>query len=205
MEAIKQLRQLVSQTLEAMATGDLAAQIAVLTLATAIALVLRARWSRRLDALLERPSGHKYTPLVLRGSRRLVFPLSLALIALFAHAVFDDLGLATGLFDLAVPLMVVLATVRTLVFLLRVAAGPDVRLPGWELFISILLWGIGVLYLLGWLPAVEHALDSVALSIGTVRISLLGTTKFVVLSTLLVLASLAARQGSAKHEARSPR
>jgi len=136
-------------------------------------------------------SSHRLRSLSLRGSRRLVFPISLALMVLIALAAFGKLGLATELLDLAVPLMVVLATARTLVFLLRVSAGTDVHLGGWELFISILLWGGAVLYLAGWLPLVTQILDAVGFSVGGVHISLLGIVRFVVLITLLLLASLA--------------
>jgi len=191
MEAIARLQQAAAQAFAAIAAADATAQIVVLVLSTAVAFLLRARWSRRIDALLVTQSGHGFRSLSLRGSRRLVFPISLALMALITRAVFGELGLATGLLDLAVPLMVVLATVRTLVFLLRVSAGTDVQLGGWELFISILLWGGGVLYLAGWLPLVMQVLDAVGFSVGGVRISLLGIVEFVVLVTLLLLASLA--------------
>lgn len=191
MEAIARLQQAAAQAFAAIAAADATAQIVVLVLSTAVAFLLRARWSRRIDALLVTQSGHGFRSLSLRGSRRLVFPISLALMALITRAVFGELGLATGLIDLAVPLMVVLATVRTLVFLLRVSAGTDVQLGGWELFISILLWGGGVLYLAGWLPLVMQVLDAVGFSVGGVRISLLGIVQFVVLVTLLLLASLA--------------
>lgn len=191
MEAIARLQQAAAEALTAFAAADAIAQIVVLVLSTAVAFLLRARWSHRIDTLLVTQPGHRFRSLSLRGSRRLVFPVALALLALIARAVFGELDLATGLLDLAVPLMVVLATVRTLVFLLRVSAGPGVHLGGWELFISILLWGAGVLYLAGWLPLVMRVLNAVGLSVGGVYISLLGIVQFVVLFTLLLLASLA--------------
>jgi len=192
MEAIARLQQAATQAFAAIAATDPTAQIVVLVLSTAVAFLLRARWSRRIDALLLMQPDRRLRSLSLRGSRRLVFPISLALMALIAHEAFGELGLASGLLDLAVPLMVVLATVRTLVFLLRISAGTDIRLGGWELLISILLWSGGVLYLVGWLPLVMQVLDGVGFSVGGVRISLLGIVRFVVSVTLLLLASLAA-------------
>ena len=84
-----------------------------------------------------------------------------------------------------------LAAVRILVFLLRVAAGPGGGTKGMELFASGVLWMGCAFYLIGWLPAVGEVLDGIAFNMGEIRISLLGVAKFLVFSVLLVLTAMA--------------
>jgi hypothetical protein len=99
MDAISKPQQALSQQFAEIATSGAMAQIAVPGLAVAAARLLRARWSRHVDSLLASRGDHGFRSLILRGSRRLAFPVSLALMALVAHAVFRELGTATGLLD----------------------------------------------------------------------------------------------------------
>ena len=69
---------------------------------------------------------------------------------------------------------------RVLVFLLRVAAGPGGGNRGMEMVLSVILWIVGVLYLLDWLQPVASALDGVGTQVGETRFSLLGAIKLLV-------------------------
>ena len=123
--------------------------------------------------------------------KRVVFSLTLVIGAGLGSGLCSGLGQPTGLLQLAIPLAFVLAVVRVLVFLLRLAAGPGGGNRGMELALSIVLWMLGVLYLLDWLQPVASALDGVGTQVGETRFSLLGAIKLLVLSALAVLVALA--------------
>ena len=95
-----------------------------------------------------------------------------------------------GLLDIAVPLMLALVAVRLLIFLLRVGGGGERRLTFWEYLISTGVWLTLALYLLGWLPAVEQALERVALQFGESRVSLSAVLRLALAGSLLLLLSL---------------
>jgi small-conductance mechanosensitive channel len=123
--------------------------------------------------------------------KRVVFSLTLVIGAGLGSGLCSGLGQPTGLLQLAIPLAFVLAVVRVLVFLLRVAAGPGGGTRGMELALSVILWIVGALYMLDWLPAVASALGGVGTQVEETRFSLLGAIKLLVLSVLAVLVALA--------------
>lgn len=185
---------LSSVTGKALAAGtplDLFAQVAVLLVAVMAAFLVRSRWNRAVDTRVSDSDSSSARLLVLSASKRVSFALTLTAVTLLEGGLFAALERPSGLLDLAVPLTLALAAVRTLVYLLRVAAGPGSGTRGMELFFSIALWLVCALYLLGWHPVVAGVLDGVGVSLGEVRISLLGVVKFFMLSGLLVLTALA--------------
>ncbi len=181
------IKSIVAERLSAGTAEDLIAQLVILLVAGAIGLLLRIRWARYLDARLPQLAGNKPKAWMLRGSRRVVFPVFIALAALVAHAIWGELGHAVGLLDIAVPLMLALAIIRLLIFMLRNAAGPGFSPRSWEFIISTTIWVGGALYLLGWLPTVFQTLDAVAISLGTLRLSLLSVVKLLVVASVLLL------------------
>jgi len=191
MELSAALRSVIDEALATSTPFDLAMQAGVLFVAVVAGFVLKGRWNRAAESRIAGSNVPMARVVALRGSKRLAFALTVAVVILLADGVFELLGRPTGLFDLAVPLALVLAAVRILVFLLRVAAGPAGGTKGMELFFSILLWFGCALYLIGWLPAVDELLNGVAVDVGETRISLLGVLKFLVFSVLLVLVAMA--------------
>jgi small-conductance mechanosensitive channel len=170
--------------------GDLTLQILILAAGALLGAGLWTLWRRRVNARLgDQPAGD-FKALSLRASKRLVFPLVLALVALLAHEILGQSGRRTGLLDIAVPLMLALVAVRLLIFLLRVGGGGERRLTFWEYLISTGVWLTLALYLLGWLPAVEQALERVALQFGESRVSLSAVLRLALAGSLLLLLSL---------------
>ncbi len=86
--------------------------------------------------------------------------------------------------------MLALASVRLLVYMLRVGVAPGPALKAWEKIISTTVWGLVVLYMLDWLAPVEAFLDHIALTVGESRFSLLMVIKLVVLCAIYVLLAL---------------
>jgi small-conductance mechanosensitive channel len=171
--------------------SGLLAQVAALLAAVLVGLALRRAWNGTLERQTPGGDSSSTRELVLRASTRVVFSLTLVICTSGASGLYRALGQPTGLLELAIPLAFVLAVVRTLVFLLRVAAGPRAGTSGMELALSVILWLLGGLYLLDWLQPVANALNGVGMQIGETRISLLGAIKLSVLSALAVLIALA--------------
>jgi small-conductance mechanosensitive channel len=176
---------------EMLEPSGLLAQVAALLAAVLVGLALRRAWNGALERRIDGGDRSSKRELVLRASTRVVFSLTLVICTSGASGLYRALGQPTGLLELAIPLAFVLAVVRTLVFLLRVAAGPRAGTSGMELALSVILWLLGGLYLLDWLQPVANALNGVGMQIGETRISLLGAIKLSVLSALAVLIALA--------------
>jgi small-conductance mechanosensitive channel len=141
-------------------------QIAAIAACLAIAWAAKGVLRRRAPAV----PGSRGIEVGVAGVRRIVFPVvALALVAL-ARAVLRPY-LSVSLLDLAVPLLGALAIVRGTVYLLRVALGTGSVIAGFERAIATTVWGLFVLYVLGILPAVVEALESIALPIGKARVS----------------------------------
>lgn len=162
------------------------AQLLVLLLSGLAARLVHNRLSRFLAR--ERPGGFKR--LTLHTLHRLLFPLSMLLAMLIGRALLDSFDLSIVLLNVAVPLLSSLAIIRVLVYVLRKVFPHTPTLKAWEHLISTSIWVYVALYLLGWLPAIEKALDEVAFHLGEVRVSLLSSLKLVLLIALLFTLAL---------------
>jgi small-conductance mechanosensitive channel len=170
---------------------DLALQIGVLIVAVFISLFIRKLWNDGIEKRIKISGGSITRIIVLRGSKRLSFALTLLIIILLANGVFDALGRPTGIFDLGVPLASMLAALSVLVYLLRVAAGPGGAIERLERTATVTFWMIFVLYLFDWLPLVEAFLNGIGITLGETRITLLGVIKFLIIYALLLLVAMA--------------
>src|SRR5262249_23322519 len=120
-------------------------------------------------------------------------PILAALATLFAaHVVIGALGIPTAPVDTAARLVTALLLVRLGVFVLGLLLGPGswVRTRGAR--ITVILWVIAAVALLGWLDDIEAGLNQISLVPG--RFSLWALLKgMVVVSAFVVVASLIAR------------
>ncbi|WP_052471962.1 mechanosensitive ion channel family protein [Marinobacter similis] len=92
--------------------------------------------------------------------------------------------------DLAVPLLISFALIRTLVYMLRkgMRSGPLVKAS--ENVIGTLIWLVVGLHLVGLLPGILEAMDSLAISVGDLRISLLAVIKLLLLMGLVLVVAI---------------
>ncbi|GAB4303080.1 MAG: mechanosensitive ion channel [Thiohalomonadaceae bacterium] len=156
-------------------------QLAVLLLAAAGAwAVHRSLGGRDLEALR---GLQRFT---LRSVQRVMFPFTMLLGVLIGRAILHALGITTAVLNLAVPLLLSLAAIRFLVYGLRKGFPVTPVLKAWENIIGFTVWALVALHLLGWLPAVLQALDDLAITFGSNRISLLSALKLVLLVGLLM-------------------
>jgi len=150
--------------------------------------------NRTLGAQLRRGgdaavSHHRLRELSLKAARRILFPLTMLIGVFVGRAVLKRIGLPAQLLDIAVPLLVSLAAIRTLVYALRKGFTPGPAVKAWENLIATSIWLLVALHLLGWLDPVMEALDGVAFELGKTRISLLAALKLVTLIGILWVAA----------------
>lgn len=105
------------------------------------------------------------------GLRRVLFPL-VALIFVFAARAVLGKYHSVNLLNLAVPLLTSFAVIRFVVFAVRQAIGRSSWLASFERIFASLAWAVVALHILGWLPEVLDALESVSFKIGNQKLSL---------------------------------
>ena len=172
----------------------LAAFMATL-LAAAVALVVaRTLAARRVPATPDLPLNEHGLDHALDGLVILA-PILAALATLFAgHVVLAGLGIPTAALDVVARIVVALLLVRVGVFVLGLLLGPGswVRTRGKR--ITLILWAVAAVALLGWLDVIEAALNRVSLVPGKTQFSLWELLKgLVVVTAFVVVASLIAR------------
>jgi small-conductance mechanosensitive channel len=168
----------------------LARQLLLMAIAVVAAFFIHRYSQKSLDKHLEAGDLSRLRSVLLKIGQRLAFPLSGLFVVLVGQLVFHQFDLETPLLNILAKLLVALAIVRLIVYALRVGIAPGPGLKAWEKVISTSIWSVVALHLLGWLPAVATIMDQLAVGSGDHRLSLLMTTKFVVLSALYLLLAL---------------
>jgi small-conductance mechanosensitive channel len=172
----------------------LAALVAILLAGAVALLVARVLAARRLRMAPDLPLNEHGLDHALEGLVILA-PILAALATLFAgHALLASLGASTTLLDQAARILTALLLVRLGVFVLGLLLGPGswVRTRGTR--ITLILWAISAIALLGWLDAIESSLNHISLVPGKAQFSLWALLKgLVVVTAFVVVASLIAR------------
>ena len=183
-------------------------ELLVLGLAFAGAMTVHRTLGRYLLDTTSGAGERTFRRMTLRSIQRIIFPLSLLLGALVGRAILDAAKVNVTLLDFAVPLMLSLATVRLVVYVLRMALHPGPAVKAWESLISTSIWLLVALHLVGWLPEVIRALDAFGYSFGDLRVSLYTVLQLAVaVGALMVMAtwlSAAIERGLSRSEFISP-
>lgn len=144
---------------------QLGALVGCLLLAWLIERAMLARVARSGDAeTAARRFGRS-------GLRRVLFPLSALIFVFAARAVLGKYQ-SVHLLNLAVPLLTSFAAIRFVVFTVRQGIGRSSWLGNFERIFASLAWAVVALHILGWLPEVIDALESVSFKIGSQKLSL---------------------------------
>ena len=160
-------------------------QAAILVIAGVTALYLHHRIARLTVADTQ---GMRHV--TQRTIQRLAFPISMLLVVLLGRTLLVALEQTYWVLDLAVPLLISFALIRTLVYMLRkgMRSGPLVKAS--ENVISTVIWLVVGLHLVGLLPRVLAAMESLAISVGDLRISLLAVVKLLLLMGLVLVVAI---------------
>ena len=191
MESIEQLPPYLKKLLTPIFTVEFLWQLALVAVSIGIGYYLHLRFKayvyERLGVAESRQL--RFGRLAFRGSERIVFPLSVFLLVGFVKSIAEAYKINTPLLDIVIPLSLSLAVVRVSIYILRRSFAPSPAIRAWEGVISLVVWSVVALYLLGWLAAVQTALDGVAFKIGSVRFSLLSMIKLGFVLALFVTAA----------------
>ncbi len=163
-------------------------QVGVVALAAAGAWLVHRTLGHGLAAQAgDAADAYAVRHLARRTLQRILFPLAMLLGVLAGRALLMRMDMPVGALDLAVPLLVSLATIRLLVYFLRKAFRPGPAVKAWESLIATSVWLLVALHLLGWLPIVLEALDAMAVEVGSARVSVLAMLKLLLALALLWL------------------
>ncbi len=163
-------------------------QFAILVATAVVAWLIHHYLGAQIAAARREKSNLKR--LTLGGGMRLLFPFTMLLLVLVARAGLERLDQPNEILDAAVPLLLSLAAVRFAIYILRKAFTPSRALRASETAIGTFIWLLLALHLLGWLPGISKALDSVAFNVGSTHVSLLWAIKLIVSVGFFLLLSL---------------
>jgi len=164
-------------------------QIGIFLAGALLAKLIGDQLLPRLQSVAETGGIEGMGRTAVRSGALALVPLLLWLWLLAFSAILRHQGWPTGLLHPAMILAGALAVIRMGVFVLRHSFSPGGPLKAWEGTLTVTIWTLVALHILGWLPWVEQMLDDYALTFGTVRISLLNVLSFSLsIAAMLLLA-----------------
>lgn len=164
-------------------------QAALILTALLLSLMASRYWQRLFNQRLLNSEG--LARVLLRSADRVIWPLVLLLALKIGEISFVSIGLESRAISFLIPLVAAFAAVRLTVYLLRkiISGGPLLKAS--ENFIAVMIWLVLGLHLAGLLGDVLAMLDSVAVSAGNVRLSILSGFKlFALVVVALTIAGL---------------
>ena len=169
-------------------------QLGSILFAILLGWIAHHRWQVFIVNQIGTNEKRGFRRMAMRGSVRVVFPLTVAIVVQGSAGILSQFNIATPLLDLLVPLLLSLAAIRVIVYALRRAFGPSPALRAWEGIIGIVIWGAVALHLLGWLPDVLATLDGLGITLGENRVTLLSVLQLAfAVALFMVIASWLSR------------
>lgn len=163
-----------------------AAQVAALVLGFGAALLLAPPATRLVARVIGHPRFPKWLGAIARSVQSLAFPILWLVVLWFAVFAAAEAGWPYRIVESGVSLL-------TAWVVIRFASG-FIRDPSWSRAVAVCAWSLAALNLLGLLGPAIDVLDSMALQLGDIRVSVLGILRAVaVLVVMLWLAGLASR------------
>ncbi len=180
MDIINSLTNLLQGWVDQFTTISGGLQLGAVIICGGLALATHKRWQRFIEKLLGDFENEPFIRFLLHGTDRAAFPMSMLLYLLAFRFTLDQLEFNVTVLDIFIPLLLSLAVVRLLVYILRRGFSPSAALRAWEGVISLAIWGIVALHLVGWLPDVLEAMDALAIEFGDSKFSLLSLLKLII-------------------------
>src|SRR5437667_197087 len=171
----------------------LLAVLALIVAGVIALLVARALRTRAARAAGSPPPPVHWLDHSLRGAVILAPFLAAVAVLLGSHVALAALGGSTEVIDGAVRIVGALVLVRLAVFALGLMLGPESWVGTRESRITLILWAVAAVAMLGWLDALEAALNRISLLPGRTTLSVWGLLKgLVVVTAFVIVASLVA-------------
>ena len=180
--------------LQLMSPPGLLAVLALLVAGMVALLIARALRTRSTRTPGAPPSPPHWLDHALRGAVAVAPLLAAVAVLLGAHVALAAFDAPTTVIDAVARIVAALTLVRFGVFLISWVLGPASWVRSRETRITLILWAIAVVALLGWLDALEAALNRISILPGRTSLSLWGLLKgMVVVTAFVVVASLIGR------------
>jgi len=118
-----------------------------------------------------------------------VSPFVIALLLLyFTRSILDAVHLSSGFMELMLRLVAALVLIRVTVFLLRLSLGPQTWLRAWENRITLMIWFVVAINMLGWLDPVIGWLEGIGWGKADKRVTAWSMIKSLFIVSLFVIA-----------------
>jgi small-conductance mechanosensitive channel len=173
MELVDTLLQFLETQFHRFATIQGGIQILTVIGCGTLAAVTHKKWQLFIARLLGNLEQRDFVQFLLRGSNRIAFPMSMLLYLIATRFVIEQFDINVAVLNIFTPLLLSMAAITFTIFVLRTGFSPSPALKAWEGFISLSVWSLVALHLIGWLPDIIQALDDLAISFGDSRLSLL--------------------------------
>lgn len=173
MEFIDKLLPVIEYWFDRFTTIQGGIQLLTVLGCAALAALTHKKWQFFITKLLGGLEKQNFIQFMLRASNRIAFPMSMLLYLLVTGFIIEQFDISVAVLDVFTPLLLSMAAITLTIFILRTGFSPSPALRAWEGFISLSIWGLVALHLIGWLPDVIAALDDLAVSFGDSRLSLL--------------------------------
>jgi len=173
MELIDKLLPLIQSWFDRFSTIQGGIQLLTVIGCGGLAAATHKKWQLFITQLLGDLEKKNFFQFLLRGSNRIAFPMSMLLYLLATRFIIEQFGINVAVLDVFTPLLLSMAAITLTIYVLRTGYSPSPALRAWEGFISMTIWGLVALHLIGWLPDIIQALDDLAIHFGESRLSLL--------------------------------
>lgn len=164
-------------------------QIGILVISLLVAWNINIQWNKYLHQHLGHEEQRGLNRFLLRGSGYIIFPVIMLIIVYLGSSILQLYKITTPILNIIIPLLLSLAAIRISVYSLRRAFSKNKNLKAWEGFVSMTIWSLVALHLLGWLPELLATLDRSAINFGDNRISILSVIKFVIIAGVYIIAA----------------
>lgn len=173
MEIIEKLLPLIEYWFDRFTTISGGVQLLTVLGCGALAALTHKKWQFFITKLLGDLEKQNFFQFLLRGTNRVAFPMSMLLYLLITRFIIEQFGINVAVLNVFTPLLLSMAAITLTIYVLRTGFTPSPALRAWEGFISLSIWGLVALHLIGWLPNVISALDELAINFGDSRLSVL--------------------------------
>ena len=184
MNRITQFLSQLGQTLAQFNNAENWLQLGVIVITLLITWVI-IRLSGRIMTKRNIGQQTRMRPLAPRPLQRVLIPLLSLLLVAGAYLLFTIIHEPADLLYIASVILFTLTGLRSLQYWLRQHFTDTATLKAWERFINMVVWIAVIFYLSNLLPTLLAFLDSLAIKIGEVRISVLSAINLVLLIAVL--------------------
>ncbi len=165
-------------------------QLVLIATGLAVAWLTGQFLQTRLQPIVEPGVMAEVKRTAVRTGFHALIPLLWWLLLLAGNAWLRHRGQPSQILQIAISLVGALTVIRMGVFVLRHSFSPGSKLKAWEWTLTVTIWGLVALHMLGLLPGLIELLDEYALPLGKTRLSLYTVVSFILSIALLSLVAL---------------